>query len=148
MTLSVPSSWAAAISASIPPKSSAEVAVAASAPPPADPPPPVEPPSSEPHAVRVSPAVTTATAVRRVLRRTCPPEVAPYLPSAPLTPGGRRRDCGRRGHPRGGYGTRTWRERSTTAELGLPRTALEERAHPGLLVLGVEQLGEQPALQR
>ena len=47
---------------------SAEVAVAAS-----DPLPPAEPPSSEPHAVRVSPAVTTATAVRRVLRRTCPP---------------------------------------------------------------------------
>src|ERR671912_2686596 len=100
MTLSVPSAWAASTRASMPPKSSTDVAVAASV---SDPPPPDEPPSSEPHAVRVSPAVTTATAVRRVLRRTCPPEVAPYLPSARLTLDGRRRDCGGTSPIRGGF---------------------------------------------
>src|SRR5829696_6741963 len=140
MTLSVPSAWAASTRASMPPKSSSDVAVAASV---SDPPPPDEPPSSEPHAVRVSPAVTTATAVRRVVRRTCPPEVAPYLPSAPLTLGGRRRDCGGPGAFRGGYGTRTWGEpcvrRSATGELGLSGTVLEERLHADLLVLAVEE---------
>src|SRR5918994_1809796 len=146
MTFSSPSSCAASTSASMPPKSSAEVAVAASEPP--SPPLPSEPPSSEPpHALRVRPTVTTATAVRKVLRRTCPPEVVPYLPSAPLTPGGRRRDCGGTGPLAGGYGTRMCGERSATAELGLAGAALQEGAHARLLVLGVEQLGEQARLQ-
>src|SRR5918993_3543645 len=149
MTLSVPSAWAASTRASMPPKSSTDVAVAVSV---SDPPPPDEPPSSEPHAVRVSPAVTTATAVRRVLRRTCPPEVAPYLPSAPLTLDGRRRDCGGTSPIRGGYGTRTSHEPSAggsaTGELRLARAVLEEGLHARPLVLGVEQPGEELGLQR
>src|SRR5829696_1881927 len=143
MTLSVPSAWAASTRASMSPKSSTDVALAASV---------SEPPSSEPHAVRVSPAVTTATAARRVLRRTCPPEVAPYLPSAPLTLDGRRRDCGGTGPIRGGYGTRMSREPSArgsaTAELRLAGTVLEEGLHARPLVLGVEQPGEELGLQR
>src|SRR3954471_22712371 len=86
MTLRVPSALAALIRASMPPRSSADVAVAASFPLPL-----LEPPSLDPpQAVRVSPAVTTATAVRRMVRRTCPPVVVPGCPRAPLTgePGG------------------------------------------------------------
>src|SRR4051812_10976279 len=86
MTFSVPSAFAAFTRASMPPTSPADVAVAASFPlPPLEP-----PPSDPPQAVRVSPAVTTATAVRRMVRRTCPPVVVPGCPRAPLTgePGG------------------------------------------------------------
>ena len=83
MTLSVPSAFAAVTRASMPPRSSADVAVAAS-----DPLPPLEPPSPDPQAVRVSPAVTTATAVRRMLRRTCPPVVVPRRARAPVTTDG------------------------------------------------------------
>src|SRR3954470_11478027 len=91
----------------MPPRSSAEVAVAAS-----DPPPPPESPSSDPpHAVRVRPAVTTATAVLRVLRRTCPPGSGAGPLATPLAAGGRRRDCGGTWPPLGGYGTRTCGER-------------------------------------
>src|SRR4051812_31408362 len=65
----------------MPPRSSADVAAAASFPLPL-----LEPPLSDPpHAVRVSPAVTTATAVRRMVRRTCPPVVVPGCSRAPLT---------------------------------------------------------------
>src|SRR3954451_18837230 len=86
MTFSVPSAFAAFTSAYMPPRSAADVAVAASFPLPALKP----PPSAPPQAVRVSPAVTTATAVRRMVRRTCPPVVVPGCPRAPLTgePGG------------------------------------------------------------
>src|SRR5512142_1302064 len=69
MTLSVPSALAAFTRASIPPRAFADVAVAAF-PPPELPPDPVP---LEPQAVRARPAVTTTTAARRVLRRTCPP---------------------------------------------------------------------------
>src|SRR3954467_6130647 len=103
MTLRVPSAFAALTRASMPPRSSADLAVAAS-----EPLPPLESPPPEPHAVRVSPAVTTATAVRGMLRRTCPPEVVPRPLTNPVDPrAGWLRDCGRPGHPTGGYGTRT-----------------------------------------
>src|SRR6476469_9055910 len=85
ITLRVPSAFAALTRASMPPTASADVAVAASLPPPL-----LDPPPLDPQAVRVSPAVTTATAVRRMVRRTCPPVVVPGCPRAPLTgePGG------------------------------------------------------------
>src|SRR4051812_39018944 len=146
MTFKVPSSLAALTSASMPPRSWAEVAVAASFPLPL-----LEPPSFDPpQAVRVSPAVTTATAVRRMVRRTCPPVVVPGCPRAPLTgePGGSAivADPDRRGavliHERVVTGG------STTGEDRLAGPVLEEGAHPGLLVLGAEHLGEQPTLQR
>src|SRR5690349_15257587 len=145
MTLRVPSAFAAFTRASMPPRSSADVAVAASFPLPL-----LEPPSLDPHAVRVSPAVTTATAVRRMVRRTCPPVVVPGCPRAPLTgePGGSAivADPNRRGavliHERV---VTTW---SAAGELSLARTVLQEGAHADLLVLGAEHLREQAALQR
>src|SRR6476661_4786096 len=145
MTLSVPSALAALTSASMPPRSSADVAVAASFPLPL-----LEPPSLDPQAVRVSPAVTTATAVRRMVRRTCPPVVVPGCPRAPMTgePGGSAivADSTRRGAVL--IHERVVAIRSTTGEHRFARAVREEGAHPGLLVLGAEHLGEQPALQR
>src|SRR5689334_10911999 len=144
MTLSSPSALAAFTRASMPPTSSADVAVAASFPLPL-----LDPPSLDPQAVRVSPAVTTATAVRRMVRRTCPPVVVPGCPRAPLTgePGGPAivadgadgrvmliHECVVKG----------W---STPGEDRLARAVLEEGTHPGPLVLGAEHLREQPALQ-
>src|SRR6476469_3814521 len=80
ITLRVPSAFAALTRASMPPRASAAVAVAASLPPPL-----LDPPPLDPQAVRVSPAVTPATAVRRMVRRTCPPVVVPRCSQAPLT---------------------------------------------------------------
>src|SRR6476620_10433882 len=80
MTFSVPSALAAFTRASMPPRASADVAVAASFPLPL-----LDPPPLDPQAVRVSPAVTTATAVRRMVRRPCPTVVVRGCPRAPLT---------------------------------------------------------------
>src|SRR4051794_12732833 len=147
MTLSSPSFWAAFTRASMPPRSSAEVAVAAS-----ELPPPPEPPSSElPRAVRVSPAVTTATAVTRVLRRTCPPGGGTGPSVIRLATGAGVAIVADRSR----RGAVTAHEcvvnaalsPSAPGELRLPRAVLEEGPHAGLLVLGVEELGEQARLQ-
>src|SRR6476469_8321782 len=145
MTLRVPSAFAALTRASMPPTASADVAVAASLPPPL-----LDPPPLDPQAVRVSPAVTTATAVRRMVRRTCPPVVVPSCPRAPLTgePGGSAIVADRACRGVVLIHERVLTVRSTTGEDRLAGTVLEEGAHAGPLVLGAEHLREQPALQR
>src|SRR4051794_34759607 len=146
MTFSSPSFLAAATSASTPPRSAAEVAVAASL---SLPP---ELPPSEPQAASARTVDSAATALSVVRNRTGLLQVEGRVP--PTTVGPRahgRPDCGRSRTARACPSARTSdgaRESSATGEGGLARAALDERAHAVLLVLGVEQLGEQAGLQR
>src|SRR5690348_702479 len=156
MTLSVPSFLAAATSLSMPPMADALVAVAASLLEPEPEPPP-------PQAVSVSPAASTAMAGTRERRR----KVSSRVGSRAAGPTAGCRGFWRSTVP--GWGNRNpnvtcrpgerppWSPaqvttvpplRSAPAEGRLARPVLEEGAHAGLLVLGVEQAGEQLGLQR